>query len=516
MSRYLKFSDQLFAMIASIFTHPAEVSDSRYRASLPTKPEHRQSLLLLLCSSLLVTSCAMGPDYSRPQVDVAQNYRLTPTEGRSIANLPWWELLKDKKLQLLIDQALQENKDLKQTTASVEELQARLRISNMDFIPDVNIEGNAPALGTMGGFSRPGFPTPYNYFGQTILNWELDIWGRLRRANEAARADLLAQEENRRAVVLTLVSSVAQSYFDLLQFDMQLDIAHHALSSWDESIAISRAQLEGGLISRLDLDQFEAERARAAAQVAELERQIIQKENELSVLTGKNPTPVLREQSLNEQLIPPEIPAGLPSELLQRRPDILQAEQALRAATARIGAAKAARFPRISLTGFLGLSSPALSGLLDSGSEFGVGGFGLAAPLLNSQSLGFEQRAAEAKARQALAKYEQTILVAFKEVEDSLAAIRTANEQYKAQQAQVEALASALQTAELRYQGGITSYVDVLLAKRTLFDAESALTATRRLHLISIVQLYKALGGGWLAEGANTPLPVSTGPLHNG
>lgn len=185
MSRYLKFSDQLFAMIASIFTHPAEVSDSRYRASLPTKPEHRQSLLLLLCSSLLVTSCAMGPDYSRPQVDVAQNYRLTPTEGRSIANLPWWELLKDKKLQLLIDQALQENKDLKQTTASVEELQARLRISNMDFIPDVNIEGNAPALGTMGGFSRPGFPTPYNYFGQTILNWELDIWGRLRRANEA-------------------------------------------------------------------------------------------------------------------------------------------------------------------------------------------------------------------------------------------------------------------------------------------------------------------------------------------
>lgn len=177
MSLYLKFSDQLFAMAASIFTHPAEVSDSRYRASLPTKPEHRQSLLLLLCSSLLVTSCAMGPDYSRPQVDVAQNYRLTPTEGRSIANLPWWELLKDKKLQLLIDQALQENKDLKQTTASVEELQARLRISNMDFIPDVNIEGNAPALGTMGGFSRPGFPTPYNYFGQTILNWELDIWG---------------------------------------------------------------------------------------------------------------------------------------------------------------------------------------------------------------------------------------------------------------------------------------------------------------------------------------------------
>lgn len=515
MSLYLKFSDQLFAMAASIFTHPAEVSDSRYRASLPTKPEHRQSLLLLLCSSLLVTSCAMGPDYSRPQVDVAQNYRLTPTEGRSIANLPWWELLKDKKLQLLIDQALQENKDLKQTTASVEELQARLRISNMDFIPDVNIEGNAPALGTMGGFSRPGFPTPYNYFGQTILNWELDIWGRIRRANEAARADLLAREENRRAVVLTLISSVAQSYFDLLQFDNQLDIARNTLSSWEESVVISRAQLDGGLIARQDLDQIEASRASAAVQVTELEKQIAQKENELSVLTGKHPAPVTRGFTLDGQFTLPEIPAGLPSELLQRRPDILQAEQNLKAATARIGAAKAARFPRITLTGFFGFSSPALSSLLQSDSKFGTGGFGIAGPLLNAQTLGFEQRAAEAQARQVLAQYEQTILIAFKEVEDALAAIRTANEQYKARQEQAEALTSALQLAELRYQNGITGYVDVLLAKRKLLDAETMLTTTRHLHLTSIIQLYKVLGGGWLAEAPGTPLPLSTGLLQN-
>jgi len=215
------------------------------------------------------------------------------------------------------------------------------------------------------------------------------------------------------------------------------------------------------------------------------------------VLLGKNPVSIVRGRPLTEQLIPPEVPAGLPSELLQRRPDILQAEQILVAATARIGLAKAERFPKLSLTGFLGVASPALSNLLVSNSDFGVGGIGLAGPLLNAQSLGFEQRAVEAQARQALAQYEQTILVAFKEVEDALVAIRTANDQRKAQQEQVEALRSALYIADLRYEGGITSYVDVLLAKRTLFDAEFALMATHRLHLVSVVQLYKALGGGW-------------------
>ncbi|KIO50501.1 transporter [Nitrosospira sp. NpAV] len=457
----------------------------------------RQIRILLLLPSLLLGACAMGPDYFRPPIDTAEKFRMAQTEGQSIANLPWWELLHDETLQRLINQALLENKDLQQAVASIEELQARLNIARMDFLPKMEVNANAPAFGTMGGFLRPGFPTPYNYFGQTTLNWELDVWGRLRRSNEAARADLIAREENRRAIVLTLVSSVAQSYFDLLQFDMQLDIARRALSSWEESVAISQAQLRGGVISRLDLDQFEAERANAATRVAELERQMVQKENELSVLLGRNPVPIERGQVLTDQLMPPEVPAGLPSELLQRRPDILQAEQTLAAATARIGVAKAARFPKISITGFLGVASPALSNLLLSGSEFGAGGLGLAGPLLNAQSLGFEQRAAEAQARQVLAQYEQTILVAFREVEDALVAIRTVNDQRTAQQEQVEALRSALRVADLRYKGGITSYVDVLLAKRALFDAEFALTATRRFHMVSVVQLYKALGGGW-------------------
>jgi len=452
---------------------------------------------------LLLTACAMGPDFIRPQVETAEKFRLSEMEAESIANLQWWELLQDETLQQLIRQALQENKDLKRAIASIEEFEARSHMALMDFAPNMDITGNAPAFGTLGGFLRPGFATPFNYFGQTTLNWELDIWGRIRRSNEAARAELMAREENRRAIILTLISAVAQSYFDLLQFDIQLEIAHRALASWEESVAISKAQLQGGIISRLDLDQFEAERANAASRVAELERRMVQKENELSVLLGRNPVSIARGRLLTEQAIPPEVPAGLPSELLERRPDILQAEQTLAAATARIGVAQAARFPKLSITGFLGIASPALSNLLLSGSEFGAGGLGLAGPLLNAQSLGFEQRAAEAQAKQALAQYEQTILIAFKEVEDALVAIRTVNEQIKAQQQQVKALRSALHVADLRYLGGITSYVDVLLAKRTLFDAEFSLSATRRLHLVSIVQLYNALGGGWAPEYSN-------------
>ena len=456
--------------------------------------------LILLLPALLLTSCAMGPDYVRPHIETAEKFRMAETEGQSIANLPWWELLRDEELQRLIRQALMENKDLKQAVASVEELQARLATTRFDFFPKMEANANAPAFGTLGGFQIPGFPTPFNYFGQGTLNWEIDIWGRIRRSSEAVRAELMAREENRRAVILTLVSSVAQAYFDLLQFDMQLDIARNALRSWEESVALAQAQLRGGIISRLDLDQFEAERANAATRVAQLERQRVQKENELSVLLGKNPVPVVRGRVLTEQLLPPEVPAGLPSELLQRRPDILQAEQTLAAATARIGMAKAARFPKLTITGFLGVASPALSNLLLSGSEFGVGGLGLAGPLLNAQSLGFEQRAAEAQARQVLAQYEQAILVAFKEVEDALVAVRTTNNQRKAQEDQVNALRSALNVADLRYQGGITSYVDVLLAKRNLFDAEFALSSTHRLHLVSVVQLYKALGGGWATQ----------------
>ncbi|MBX3641352.1 MAG: efflux transporter outer membrane subunit [Nitrosomonas sp.] len=455
----------------------------------------------ILFSSTLLTACALGPDYKRPVIEANEQFRMNLHEGVSIATLSWWEFLKDETLQQLIIEALVNNQDLKHAAALVQEYQARANVTRMDFLPNMDVQANAPFFGKLGGFPRAGFPTPFNYFGTTALNWEIDVWGRIRRATEAARADILAQEENRRAIILLLISAVAQTYFDLLQNDEQRNIALHALASWEESVAISRAQLKVGLIPRIDLDQFEAERANAAALIAEFERLIVQKENELNVLLGRNPAPIPRKHSLAQQHIPPEVPAGLPSDLLQRRPDILGAEQALAAATARIGMTKAMRFPRFTITGMLGVASPALSNLLTfSDTKYGASGIGLAAPLFNAQILGFEQRAAEAQVDQALASYNQTILIAFKEVENALIAIRTASEQRKARQQQVEALQSALYVADLRYKGGITSYVDVLLAKRNLYQAKFSHTDAHRLHLVSIVQLYKALGGGWKPE----------------
>ncbi len=461
-------------------------------------------LFLTLLFSGLASACAVGPDYSRPDVRVSENFRMVEerTSLPSLANLPWWELLKDPTLQELINVALAENRDLKRAVSVIEEFEARLAAARTSFIPQVQGDARFPALGRIGGFALDGFPSDFSYSVLGNLSWELDVWGRIRRSTEASLADLLAREENRRAVVLALVSGVAQAYFDLLQFDMQLDIAKRTLESWEESVSIARARLRGGITSKLDADQFESERANAAARVAEFERRMIQKENALSVLLGSNPTNIKRGTLLTEQVMPPDVPAGLPSELLQRRPDIVQAEQVLAAATARIGVAKAARFPQVTLTGILGVASPRLSNLFTSEGRFGAAGFNLTGPLLNANALGFQQDVVEAQARQTLAQYEQTILVAFKEVEDALVAVHTAREQRQAQTEQVEALRSALRLANLRYRGGVTSYIDVLIAKRNLFDAELSLTETHRLHLVSVVQLYKALGGGWSADAS--------------
>jgi multidrug efflux system outer membrane protein len=459
-------------------------------------------VILAIAFSFFLLSCAMGPDYERPKTDTGDRFRMA--EGSpdmpSLANLPWWELLRDEQLQQLIRIALAENKDLQRAAATVEEFQARALIAKSDFLPGIAASGSAPSFGRKTIFLFPGFASPFNYYLQGNLSWELDIWGRIRRSNEAARADLFSKEENRRAVVLQLVSGVGEAYFNLLQFDTQLDIAKRTLQSWEESVRIAQARLKQGLTSRLDTDQFEAERANAAARSAELERQMVQAENQLSVLLGRKPFAIPRGRTLNQQLVPPAVPAGLPSELLQRRPDLLQAEQQLAAATARIGVAKAERFPKISLTGLLGVAHPQLSKLFTDPSAFAVAGAGLTGPLLNSQVLGFQQEAIEAQAKQVVAQYEQTVLTAFREVEDSLVAVRTARTQSEAQQQQVAALQSALKLAELRYKGGLANYLDVLVARRNLFEAELALTGTRRLHLVSIVQLYKALGGGWTAE----------------
>jgi len=444
----------------------------------------------------------MGPDYTKPKSDTGDSFRMA--EGRSdlpsLANLPWWDLLRDEQLQQLIRTALEDNWDLQRAVATIDEFRARALIARTDFLPQITATVNAPAARHT-VFLVPGFPNPFDYYFQGSMSWELDLWGRIRRANEAARADLLSKEENRRAVAIQLVSTVAETYFNILQFDLQLDIAERTVRAWEESVRIAQARLRQGMTSKLDADQFEAERANAAARTAELQRQMVQAENQLSVLLGRKPYAIVRGRTLDEQILVPDVPAGLPSELLQRRPDLQVAERQLAAANARIGAAKAARFPKITLTAIAGAANPALQSIFVSTGHFGVLGAALAAPIFNAQILGFEQETVEAQTKEALAQYQQTILTAFREVEDSLVAVRTARTQSASQQQQVTALQSALKLAELRYKGGLANYLDVLVARRDLFQAELSWTSTRRFHLASVIQLYRALGGGWSPDG---------------
>ena len=311
----------------------------------------------------------MGPDYTRPDTPQAETWRVPAATSGSIANLPWWELLKDESLQQLIRTALLENLDLQIAAASIDEYQAQLTIAKFDLIPSFSYTGtafgfrntNTSAFPIGGGAVSAGQNNGLTLSKETIgagVKWELDLWGRIRRSIEAARAQLLSKQENQRVVILSLVSGVAESYFDLRALDFQVDIAKRTLKAWDESVRISKLRYQQGDIPKLDLDRFVAERAGAAAQLADLERQVVQRENQLSVLLGHKPSAVPRGRLLIEQPLPPNVPPGLPSELLQRRPDIMKAEQDLMAASATIGVAQALRFPQLALTGNADVSSP--------------------------------------------------------------------------------------------------------------------------------------------------------------
>ena len=484
-------------------------------------------LLAALALVVAAVGCRMGPDYARPETPSADAWRMTAATSESIANLPWWELLKDRELQRLIRTALEENQDVRTAAASVEEFQAQLVISRFDLAPSLEYGGNAfvfnaarnsvgiPLPGGGGVFiPGQGGPTLSNQSAYGGLKWEMDLWGKIQRSIEVTRAQLLARQEAQRSVILGLVGTVAEAYFDLRQLDLQIDITRRTLKAWDDTVRISRIKLDQGAISKLDLDRFEAERANAAAQLADLERQTVQKENQISLLLGHKPAQISRGNALTEQTMPPEIPAGLPSDLLRRRPDLLQAEQDLVAATANIGVAQASRFPQVSLTGALGVANPQLSSISPGVAFTQYAAASVTGPLLNATALGYQVKVAEARTKQASFQYEKAIVTALREVEDALIATQKSREQGKSQEAQVAALRSAFDLADLRYRGGRASYLDVLTAQRSLFDAELALARTRRTQLVSIVQLYKALGGGWSPADMQMYLQASVEPAR--
>lgn len=455
-----------------------------------------RTLLLVLSATTLLAGCALGPDYKRPSLVLPPEWQTEPAGQEMIANLAWWDLLKDEELRRLIEIALAENKDVQIAVASIDEFRARLGIARSDLYPTIDLSGQAGRVRQSG---PAGAVSSDTYGANATLTWEIDFWGRIRRSTEAARAELLAQEENCRAVILSLVGSVATGYFQLRGLDLQLDIARRTLESRQETYRLAQRRFERGLLSGLDARQFEAQVGDAAQSVAQLERAGKQLENALSVLLGQNPRSLPRGRSLTDQPIPPDIPAGLPSALLERRPDILLAEQQLHAATARIGVAKAARLPSFSLTGLLGFQSDELSDLLEGSSRIEELLGGVALPVFNAGRLSEQVEVARAQAVQARLGYEKTILVALQEVEDGLIAVRTSRDEVAAARQQAEALRAGARLARSRYTGGVSSYLEVLDADRSLFSAELALARAESLRLVSFVQLFKALGGGWPA-----------------
>jgi multidrug efflux system outer membrane protein len=467
----------------------------------------KRRIVLVLFVALLA-GCTVGPNYSRPSLAVPQNFRapepLPPGQAASFADLKWFEIFKDDRLQELVRAALTQNFDLRDAVSRVEIARASLGITRSQQFPNFGASGGVE----INRFSRDGAtPLPAvilasqnRNFGTTSLNllsFEVDLWGKLRRATEAARANLLSAEENRKAVITTLVSDVATAYLSLRELDYELEISQRTLQTRQESLELTKSRQRGGVSTLLDLRQAEQLVDTAAQTIPGIQQQIEQTENQIRLLLGESPGEVARGRSLTSQDLPPQVPAGLPSQLLERRPDILAAEQTLIAANAQIGVARAAYFPDLSLSGFLGGQSTQLTSLL-SGPHTAWGlAPQLAQPIFTAGRLKSNVRLAEAEREQMLVQYQKTIQTAFSEVSNSLIAHQRVRESRERQEELVFALQDRLRLAYIRYRGGVDTQLDALDADRDLFQAELALSQIRLNELLTVVQLYKALGGGW-------------------
>jgi len=463
----------------------------------------------VLIAAVLLGACTVGPNYQRPAVPAPIRFRApegspAAADPASVGDLKWFEIFKDEKLQELVRTALEQNYDLREAVARVDAASAQLGIRRSDQLPGV---GAAADISTV-RLSRNGqTPLPVSFvrsqnrtFGGAaleLLSYEVDIWGKLRRSTEAARANLLGAEENRKAVMTTLVSEVASAYFSLRELDYQLDISRRTLSTRQESLELIRNRQAGGVATLLDLRQGEQLVYTASETIPALQQQIEQTENQISLLLGKNPGEVVRGSSLTEQEMPPDVPAGLPSALLERRPDIRAAEQTLIAANAEIGVARAAYFPQISLSGFLGGQGTQLSSLFAGPSAVWNFTPQVTQPIYIGGRLKSEVKLSEAQRDSALIQYEKTIQTAFTEASNALIAHQRVKESRVQQELLVAALQDRTRLAYVRYRGGVDTLLNALDSDRDLFQAELALSQIRLNELNSVVQLYKALGGGW-------------------
>jgi len=455
----------------------------------------------------LIAGCAIGPDYKRPAVAEPPTFRGRETaEAVSFADAPWWEVFQDPILKTLIQEALRNNYDAAIAAARVQEARANVGVARSDYFPSLNSNVGASRTkvgpGVLGGAGGP-VPNATNFYSaSTIMSWELDVWGRIRRLNEAARAALLATEDARRAVWLTLVSDLAQAYFELLALDVRLQIARDSTAAYQRTYDLFLDRLNLGVASKLETSRALGALSDAQANIPQLESDIVAKENQISTLLGKAPGPIARGKPMYDQVVVPSVPAGLPSTLLERRPDLRQAEQALVSANARIGVAKAEFFPKLSLTALLGTASPEVSALTGgSATIWAVSGL-VSGPLLNAGRTLGTYRASVAQWDQARLQFEQTVLLALREVSDALTRLTRLSSAETAQDMAVKALGEAVEHAMDRYRQGLANYFEVLEAQQQLYPAQNALAQIRQNRLLAYAQLYRALGGGWALTDA--------------
>ncbi|HEX9301629.1 MAG TPA: efflux transporter outer membrane subunit [Casimicrobiaceae bacterium] len=459
---------------------------------------------IALFAGALLGGCMMGPDYQRPAIDAPQAFRYEPKEAADTANTEWWKQFNDPVLDSLITEALAHNLNVKVAAANVEQAAGVLTQTRSALFPQIGYDGTAGRARTTEASATPdlarAIPNPQSSY-QALLNasWELDLWGRIRRLSESSRANLLATDEARKGVILSLVASVAGNYLTLRGLDEQLVIAKQTLAAYGESVRLFKLQFQYGQVSQMNVSQVESQYETAAAQIPQIELQIAQTENSLSVLLGRNPGAIPRGKSVYD-LVLPTVPAGIPSTLLERRPDLLQAEDTLIAANAQIGAAKALYFPTISLTGAGGSSSAALSNLFTGPARVWSYAGQLAGPIFTFGAVSGQVAQAEGAQQSALYSYKLSIQNAFADVENSLVASQKLKEQQAAQERLVGALKSYAQLATLQYNGGYTSYTTVLQAEQSLFPAELTLASVRAQVFSSSVNVYKAMGGGWVVE----------------
>ena len=457
------------------------------------------SLAALLLLGVFLYSCAVGPDFQKPETQVPKyftNYDSLSVD--TLVNLKWWEIFNDPTLDTLVITALQQNKNVNIAISRIEEARANLGFTEADIYPRIDIQGEA----TRGNYAGGGIKLDSEangFFIAPVVNWEIDFWGKFRRANESAQAQYLASEFSLRTIQISLITEVVSTYFILLDYKERLKISEETLKSRMESLRIIQERFNKGIVPEIDLNQAQIQKEIAASTVPIYKRLSSQTEHSLSTLLGQMPNRVKTGITLDKRSEPPDIPVGIPSQLLERRPDIAEALFLLQSQNAQIGVAVAQRFPSISLTGLIGFASTDLSTLTSGDPAWSISG-SLLGPIFNFGKNTSRVEVQEARTQQVLYEYENTVLNAFREVEDALIEVQTLKEQLEAKNRQFLAAKNAEKLSRMRYDLGVTSYLEVLESERTLFTAELELSEIRQSTFNSYIRLYKALGGGWISK----------------